>query len=364
MKKGQNEGTHRIRKDGIHEWRISIDGTQKSFYANTKLKAQEKAQEFILAKASGLDVSRNSSIKELAEKFLQIKENTVSPKTFESYESMLRLYILPSLKNVKLSDLTTDRCQTLINSLISKGVSSSNIIKMNGILVRLLNYSIKLNYISRNAAQYVELPKHQIKEMNPFSTEELSIFLENAKEDEHFALWHLLALTGMRVGESLALEWKDLNLETRELTISKSFDDKHGTGETKSRKTRRIVLSEETIEILKTHQAAQLEKLLNKPDYYQNNDLIFASSVGTQLHRKNIDKRNFKKITGAGDRTIHQLRHSFASLSLAAGIDVVTVSHYLGHANPNVTLSKYSHFMPKDSVNPATVLANLLEEKS
>ena len=51
-------------------------------------------------------------------------------------------------------------------------------------------------------------------------------------------------------------------------------------------------------------------------------------------------------------------------LSLAAGIDVVTVSHYLGHANPNVTLSKYSHFMPKDSVNPATVLANLLEEKS
>ena len=124
------------------------------------------------------------------------------------------------------------------------------------------------------------------------------------------------------------------------------------------------MLSEETIEILKTHQAAQLEKLLNKPDYYQNNDLIFASSVGTQLHRKNIDKRNFKKITGAGDRTIHQLRHTFASLSLAAGIDVVTVSHYLGHANPNVTLSKYSHFMPKDSVNPATVLANLLEEKS
>ena len=57
MKKGQNEGTHRIRKDGYHEWRIMLDGARKSFYGKTKSDAQQKAEEFKLAKASGLDVS-------------------------------------------------------------------------------------------------------------------------------------------------------------------------------------------------------------------------------------------------------------------------------------------------------------------
>tara|TARA_A100001015_G_scaffold1323_1_gene1808 strand:- start:1354 stop:2445 length:1092 start_codon:yes stop_codon:yes gene_type:complete len=361
MKKGQGEGSYRLRKDGRHEWRIHIEGVRKTFYGKSKTEAQQKAEEHKLKVASGLDVSKNSNIGELTNKFLDIKKNIVAAKTYKSYEHLTR-EILKSLKNVKLADLSTDRCQSLANSQLSKGISPYLIRKTNAMLVRILNYAIKLNYISRNAAEHVELPKYIKKDKNPFSAAELNDFLSSAKNDEHFALWHLLAHTGMRVGEGLALQWSDLNFENGELTISKSFDDEFGVGDTKSRKERRIILSEETLEILKTHQAAQLEKLLNKPDYWENNDLVFASSTGSHLLRRNINKRNFRKISGVEGRTIHSLRHTFASLSLAAGVDVVSVANYLGHSNPNTTLSEYAQYMPSDAVNPSAVLSDLMKE--
>ena len=245
--------------------------------------------------------------------------------------------------------------------MLDKGISTQVVNHAVAKLSQVLNHALKLNMISRNPASYVEKPKHIVKQINPYTKAELNQFLESAKDDSHYGLWFLLATTGLRVGEALALEWGDVDINARTINITKTFDDVVGVRPPKTASSNRtIIVSQKTIDILRAHQSKQLEQQLSLARYYKSNDLIFPSLLGTHLSRKNIYFRNYKKLSGAKDRTIHDLRHSFASLSLAEGIPVVDVSHFLGHRNPSTTLKVYSHYIVDTGKNPSEVVSDLL----
>src|SRR5690606_7046359 len=133
-----------------------------------------------------------------------------------------------------------------------------------------------------------DLPKIQKSEMKYFTPEEVKTFLIHAKEDKLHALFFLAIETGMRPGEYLGLQWKDVDLEKGVLTVRRTLKVKKGGGfyfgEPKTKKSRRsLPLSASLITALKKHRTNQLEAKMKIRDCYQESDLLFATEIGTPL---------------------------------------------------------------------------------
>jgi len=364
-KRSNNEGTVvYVKSRKSYRGRMFADGKQRWVSGKTKSEVITKISELKTAIATGVDITSNGSIKDLASKYLKIAERGVNPKTFRSYETQTRVHIIPHLGNIKIKALSTARVNNLVDDLL-KTNSASSVNRTLATLSRIMHHAIKLNYIHRNPVSFADKPKHTPKKINPFNRVELNAFLNSASSDPHYALWYLMVNSGLRFGEILALKWSDLNMETGELTINKSFDEKFGIGDTKTySSTRKITLNYKTLTLLRVHQAKQLEQVLDLAGYYENNSLIFPSVTGSYMNPSNLRNRSFNKIlkdAGLSHRTPHQLRHSFASLLLMQGASPLRVSGYLGHADMSITLKTYGHYIPAEDTSLADGIESLIE---
>jgi integrase len=159
--------------------------------------------------------------------------------------------------------------------------------------------------------------------------------------------------TGLREGELLALRWSDVDLREGHLQVTRTLHYLTNKGlqfgEPKTRRSRRrVALSKETARVLTIHRTRQLERRLLLGGSYVDNDLIFATELGEPVKPYSIAPR-FKRITRKaklGQMRFHDLRHTSASLLLAAGVHPKVVSERLGHSTVNLTLDTYSHVLP------------------
>jgi integrase len=177
----------------------------------------------------------------------------------------------------------------------------------------------------------------------------------------------LAMATGMRRGELLALEWRDLNWERGILEVSKSLEEtKQGlrTKSTKSGATRRFSIPAEALEVLREHKRDQdQQRALYGPDY-ASRDLVFARPGGEYYSPDKMGTRIRAAMKRAGlmGVSLHSLRHSHASELLSKGAPITAVSERLGHASPNITLSIYSHALPADNQAAAELWNNSMAE--
>jgi integrase len=210
--------------------------------------------------------------------------------------------------------------------------------------------------IAQNPASLVGLPKAAHKEMQAFSPGEAARFLQAASVDRWSALFALGLATGMRPEEYLALQWKDVDLEKGILTVQRAlaWHRKGGGFEFTAPKTahsrRSIPLPASLVKALASHKRQQAEERLKAGVDYQNYDLVFAALEGTPLMIRNLVRRHFKPMLTRAKlpASIHlyDLRHSCATLLLAAGENPKVVSERLGHASVTLTLDVYSHVLP------------------
>ena len=157
----------------------------------------------------------------------------------------------------------------------------------------------------------------------------------------------------MRQGELLGLKWADLNWTTGHLQVRRQLQRVDGKGhqfcEPKTKAGRRtILLGRGSLQILRTHRQRQENEKAEAGKNWQENGLIFPSSIGTPLDLRNL-LRDFKgtlKLAGLPDMRFHDLRHTAASLMLLHNVPVLTVSRRLGHAKPSTTLDVYGHLIP------------------
>jgi integrase len=189
------------------------------------------------------------------------------------------------------------------------------------------------------------------EEIDPLSADELNLLLgtihDSAKLKEHFCLFLLLARTGMRIGEALALQWGDIDFNSRFIQIRRSVV--RGVVSTpKSGKARKVDMSLQLTEALKVHEAQSKVKgmalgLGGLPEY------VFTSEAGSMIDKDNWRRRVFTKaLQEAGLRTIriHDLRHTYATLRISKGDNIADVSGQLGHHSVKLTLDVYNHWMP------------------
>jgi integrase len=237
-----------------------------------------------------------------------------------------------------------------------------------------LKQSVKWLMLPQNPASLVELPKLPRKEMAALSLDEAERFLAAASEDR-FALRFALALsTGMRPEEYFALQWKDMDLEKGVATVQRALvwrDEKQGWlfTEPKTTKSRRsIPLPGSIVRSLASHKARQGEQKLKAGKKYHNHDLVFATRKGAPLMRRNIMRCHFRTILEKAGLLasirLYDLRHTCATLLLAANEHPKVVSERLGHSNITLTFDTYSHVLPSMQHAASERMERMLFEKT
>ena len=367
------------------EGRITIGsdlgGKQKrrTFTGSTQKEVREKMQAAAVAVNDGnyFEPARMTLSQWLD---IWMKDYTADKKylTRKHYTAQCNTHIKPALGAVKLSKLSAPQIQDFYNELGKTGkvtrkkdkktgketisyepLAAKSIRNVHGILIKALNTAIDVGYLRINPAERVTLPRVEKKEIHPLSDEQIAAFYREAANDEYCYLLRLIPFTGLREAEAMGLTWDCVDFETGTLKINKQLVKRPNSAggftlaETKNSKIRVIKPAQMVMQQLKQREQEQIEQRFKAGELWKGwqNDkerktaLVFTTATGSNLSPQTVYnhcKKVLDKI-GAGDRCVHDLRHTFAVLSLQNGDDVKTVQGNLGHATAAFTLDVYGH---------------------
>ena len=221
------------------------------------------------------------------------------------------------------------------------------------VLHRALDQAVVWRLIERNPATGAVLPRRSRPEMRPLSTSEARRFLEAASGHPLEPLFILALTTGMRQGELLGLRWRDVDWAARRISVHHTLVRMHGRwwlGDPKTpRASARSTLTDPTLDLLRAHRAHQAERLLAIGHRITDDDFVFSDDAGEPLWGRHVTTREFGPLLRQAELPpirFHDLRHTFATLQLAAGTNPKIVSEVLGHKDVAITLDRYSHAMP------------------
>jgi integrase len=354
-----------ITKRGENTWYVRIflgrDANGKRKYFNKTVHGTKKdAQKFLTAKLREKDLGvfiepAAMSVDSFLDKWLkESAKQRLRENTFNSYQDMLRWHVREKIGAKRLCDLQGYDVQKLYNELTASGLSPRTVRYAHAILTSALKQAVKWQMIIRNPCENCDLPKKEKKEMKHLSREETARFLQVAKDDKWFPLFLIAVELGLRPEEYFALQWKDFDFENNVVSIRRAVIEKRGGGfyfsDVKTTSSvRSINISNAIVKALKTHRRSQLEERMKIGADYQNLDLVFASELGTPLMRRNLINRHFKPLLKKAELKnirLYDLRHTTASLLLAANEHPKVVQERLGHSSVMITLDTYSHVSP------------------
>src|ERR671911_1097985 len=351
---------------------VGPDGKRRYISGKTKEEARRALREARANTDQGLLFDAdNLKVGECLDRWLADSvSDTVRATTFERYEQITRIHLMPTLGRVKLKALTPAHVRSLYRDKLEEGSSSRTVRYIHTTLHKALKQAVMDDLIPRNATEAVKPPQQSREEMHPLTPEQAKLLLEIAHEamDRLEALYVLAIHTGLRQGELIGLKWDDVDLEDgalqvrRTLTITKNgplFTSPKTTGSRRS-----VKLTSNAIEALKHHLERQLGEIDRVGSLWSENGLIFASEIGEPLNRHNLTRSSFKpllKRAGLPRIRFHDLRHTCATLLLTRNVNPKIVSEMLGHATIAITLDTYSHVLPNMRDQAAQAMEDALK---
>ncbi|MEV0623567.1 site-specific integrase [Nonomuraea sp. NPDC050404] len=303
-------------------------------------------------------------------------QHRLRPSTWKAYRDHVRLYLLPYLGDIELSNLSRRDVTGMFAALggrrnrYGKPVSAATLERIRSTLGAALNEAFREDLIKDNPARALRLPSprhphavvwtarrvaawQETGERPPLAVwtlDQLVDFLNIVRDDRLFALWWLVALRGLRRGEAAGLRWMDLDVDRRELTISRQLvGTEEGVQALPPKSTasqRTIALDSETLRLLREQERAQRRRL--GPDWLVAGP-IFCQPDGSALRPDYLSYRFHKLVVASGLPPIrlHDLRHGAATLALASGADLRVVQGLLGHTSIVLTADVYTSVLPQ-----------------
>ncbi len=281
----------------------------------------------------------------------------LTPCTYDGYRNNATKHIIPTLGKIPLQKLQPLQIQQLYNQKAKTGrlrgeggLSAASIRYIHAILRKALNYAVKMQYITRNACDLVEVPKLKHKEAKFLNKNQVTELLAAFQGKDIYIPTLLAVGLGLRRGEVLGLQWRDIDYKKKSLTIRRTLLPKRKDGELfsecKTDKSRRTIAVPDYI-LAALHQTwkTQLEnKLFYGPDYVDY-DLVYCNPDGRPVTPHAYDHRFSKALKDHGFEhiRIHDLRHTNASLMLTQGVPMKVASERLGHTTIGITMDLYSH---------------------
>jgi len=329
-------------------------------------RAAREAMTAVLANADrGVVVERSPlTVGQYLDQWLEDVGGGLKPTTLGGYrQAVSRLKRM--IGDVKLQELRPLTVERGYQQLLSSGLAAKTVRNTHTVLRRALADAERLDLVVRNAAAAARPPSVRRMEQETWTPEELSRFLASVAHHRLFAAFVLSATTGMRRGELMGLRWRDVDLDAGRLSIVSTITTVNGRAVESSTKTnksrRRIALDAGTIEVLRAHQQRQSAERRHGGKLWTDSGLVFTREDGTALHPDRFSHLFVRLSRKAGLPAIrlHDLRHTYATLALEAGVHPKIVSERLGHATTGITLDLYSHVAPSMDQQAAETIAGL-----
>lgn len=351
-----------IRKRGDNQgWQITIwtgrkpDGRPIRHYETirgTKADAQRRLRELLSGMDKGIPIPTTGrlTVKELLDQWLSgYCKTNCQQRTQDGYESIIRNHLAP-LSHVRLRDLQPQVIQAHYGTLC-QNLSNRTVMHVHRVLNQALKWAVRQDYLGRNPAERVDAPSPRRRVMNTLSAFEVGILLDAAQDSYYYPVIYTAISTGLRRNELLALRWRDIDLEMLSLSVSRTLYKGKGRIEFKEPKSdysrRRVSLTPKLACFLREYKREREVLYLELGSVLSPDNLVFANADGGPID-PSVLSHNYGRIAkkaGLGVR-FHDLRHSYATLMLAAGVHPKIVSEALGHSTVSITLDLYSHVLP------------------
>ena len=294
---------------------------------------------------------------EFTTKYLEQKKTSLSPTTYVFYEMIIRTELIPMFGTMKMRDIKTYHVQQFIQYLATEkkrndgvegGISATTVRRYTTVLRSILTLAYKLDYIPEDVgnSRKIEFPKEASTEIEVYTVEEVSEILK-ALENEPINIRTLVEVaifTGMRRGEIVGLKWGDIDFQNQKIHVKRSiYKPKNGKAQEKEPKSkygiRTISIPEQLCKTLVSYRAQQDRHISFLGDAWKNLDYVFTEEDGYVMNPQTPTKQfsNFLKRHGIRHLKFHGLRHTSATMLLANGCDIKTVSTRLGHADIDTT---------------------------
>lgn len=371
----------RKRPDGRWEGRYTAGRdpvTGKAIYKNVLAKTQKECKEKLdraIEKNGKVDIIRSGkyTVAEWVRLWFETySKPSIREQTAYYYNNYIEKHIVPGIGDIKLEKLTTIQIQQFYNKLKTsgrvqryehielkdKGLSNRFIRGVHGVLNSALEQAVRERLITANPAEGCKLPKIEKKEMKVLLPEQIGAYLQEANKRGLLPAYYLELTSGLRRGELLALLWTDLDVENMTISVTKQVNRINGQLKVSQPKTGNSI---RTIPIPK--QAVDL--LILEHEKHPDNPYMFPSpKTGTMYDPDSFRHTHEKILAAAGIEHIrfHDLRHTFATLSLQNGVDVKTLSNTLGHYSAGFTLDTYTHATQRMRREAADTIGSVIDQ--
>jgi integrase len=340
----KGEGSVYRRKDGRFMGEYT-DATGKRRYVSGKTKQDvaAKLRKGLEDRDNGVSFnSEGLTVAKYMDRWLESIQDKVRPGTYKPYEAISRLHIKPTLGSTQLEKLTAVQLEALYTQKLNAGLSARRVRYIHVTIRKALKDAVRLQLLSRNVADSAIPPRTAKQEIQSLTQQQMKALLEAARGDKLYALYVLACTTGMRQGELLGLQWKDVDFEAGTLRVQRSVYDGVISPPKTAAGRRTIRLSKLAIAALKQHRSLAARQRIC--------EWCFPTTNGKTIGHQNLHNRSWKPLLKhAGlphSVRFHDMRHSCISLLLARGVPIKVVSEMAGHADVSITLSVYGHVLP------------------
>lgn len=265
------------------------------------------------------------------------KGRPYKPSSLRGYERALRTRVLPKLGHHKLSELRRIDVQDFADRLLAKGHDPSTILNTLDPLRAIYRRAIQRELVAVNPCADLDLPRPRGKRDRIASPAEARSLLADLPDDQR-ALWATAFYAGLRRGELRGLRWSDIDLAGRELHVRRAWDDREGVIDGKSDAADRTV---PIVGVLAPELAAH--KLRTGRD---GDALVFGVSDELPFEPSTVRRRALAAWKDRKPIGLHEARHTFASVLIAAGVNAKAITDAMGHASVTMTFDRYGHLMP------------------
>lgn len=315
----------------------------------TKREAEEWLRNFLITQKADFDMKFADFWKMYcADMETRLREHTMRTKKY-----IVELKILPYFGNKRVNDITAADIRQWQNELIKMGYSPTYLKTINNQLSAIFNYAVRYYDLKSNpCAKAGSMGKSKAEEMDFWTGEEFRKFIDSVMNKRlSYMAFMTLYWTGMRMGELLALNPKDVDLKKRTISITKSYQrlgKKDVITPPKTPKSKRVITIPEFL-------AADIKDYMDSLYELQENDRLFPI---TKYYLEHEMQRGIKE-SGVKRIRVHDLRHSHASMLIELGFSPLEIANRLGHEKVETTLNTYAHLYP----NKQTKLAERLDSE-
>ncbi len=311
----------------------------------------------------------------------------IKPRTLLDYRACIRLYVTPRIGRLPIQAVRPSTITKLYRDLLTSGgrdgqpLAAATVIHLHAVLRKAFRDAVIVDeLIGSNPVERAKRPRAQAHEPGTvWAIAQLRAFLTTAREHRLFAFFHVAAYTGARRGELLNLQWADIDLDGKKITITGStavIQGERVNGTTKSGRTRAIPIDDETVAVLRQRKADQAAERLQAGDSWRGtkDGYVFTTGWGEPVYPDTVTSLMTKLIRAhnepdQGSRPkdqlpharLHDLRHLHATTLLLSGVPVHVVAARLGHADQAITLRVYAHVIRSAEAAAADIFAQAVK---